>query len=293
MTNGDTSKKVSVVIPYKDAAAHFAEQLEALAAQRFEGAWEVILVDNGSRDASRMIAETFANRLNVELVDGSDQPGAAAATNLGVRYADGEKLIFVDADDVVAPGYLDAMAAALDEHDFITSAFDHVALNAEWLRGAHGPAWRDPEDPLFVQSGVLPFAGGSIGIKRTVFDRVGGFPEGFPRMYDIAFSWEVQFSGTSLHYAPSALYHVRYRETLGGFFRQGVAGGSTAPLLYRHYRHAGMQRRTLGEVVRSWLRLARRVARARSRADLAPLAVDFGRELGRLRGSIRYRVLFP
>jgi glycosyltransferase involved in cell wall biosynthesis len=285
--------ELSVVIPFKDAASNFADQLEALAGQRFEGEWEVVLVDNGSRDDSRAIGESFAGRLNLRIVDASDRPGAAYATTVGVRHSSGRKLIFVDADDVIAPGYIAAMAAALDRHDFVTSAFDHVALNPEWLQGAHGPVWRDPEDPLLAQSRVLPFAGGSIGISRAVFEAVGGFPEDFPRMYDIAFSWEVQFAGTSLHHVPEALYHVRYRRTLGRLFRQGFAGGSTAPLLYRHYRNAGMPRRSVGELARSWFRMARRATRARSRADVAPLALELGRQLGRLRGSVRYRVFFP
>lgn len=285
--------ELSVVIPFKDAGSVFSEQLEALAAERFDGEWEVVLVDNGSRDESRAIAESYRDRLDLRIVDASDQPGAAYARNVGVRHSSGDKLIFVDADDVIAPGYIDAMASALDDHDFVTSAFDHVALNPKWLQAAHGPVWRDPQDPLFVQSGVLPFAGGSIGISRAVFEQVGGFPESFPRMYDIAFSWEVQFAGTSLHYVPEALYHVRYRGTLRDLFHQGFAGGSTAPLLYRHYRHAGMQRRSVVELTKSWLRLARRATTARSRADVAPLVVELGRQLGRLRGSVGYRVFFP
>jgi hypothetical protein len=45
--------------------------------------------------------------------------------------------------------------------------------------------------------------------------------------------------------------------------------------------------------LRSWARLVVSLSRARGRADLAPIAVQLGRELGRLHGSLRYRVLFP
>jgi glycosyltransferase involved in cell wall biosynthesis len=285
--------EVSVVIAFKNEAAHIGDQLEALADQRFDGTWEVVLADNGSEDASRAIAEAFADRLELRIVDASASAGAGYARNQAAREAQGTKLIFVDADDVVASGYIGAMASALDHHDFVTSAFDHIVLNPEWVRGAHGASWRDPEDPLFVQAGVLPFAGGSIGVSRHVFETVGGFPEELRRMQDIAFSWEVQSAGTSLHYVPDALYYVRYRDSLSALFRQGFAGGSTAPLLYRRYRAVGMVRRSVRETVKSWLRLARAGVRARSRADLAPLAVELGRQLGRLRGSLRYRVLFP
>jgi hypothetical protein len=54
-----------------------------------------------------------------------------------------------------------------------------------------------------------------------------------------------------------------------------------------------MVRRSLIAAITSWLRLARRASRARTKADLAPLALQLGRELGRPLGSIRYRVYFP
>jgi glycosyltransferase involved in cell wall biosynthesis len=82
---GTASRQVelSVVIPFKDAARSFRDQLETLAAQGFEGEWEVVPVDNGSRDESRSIGESFADRLNLRIVDARDRPGAAYATNVG------------------------------------------------------------------------------------------------------------------------------------------------------------------------------------------------------------------
>ena len=282
-----------MIVPFRHAAGHLACQLEALAAQEFAGRWEVIAVDNGSADGSRRIAERFHGRLRLLVVDAFEGSGAGYARNVGARRASANKLLFVDADDEVTPGYVAAMGAGLDRHEFVTSAFDHRSLNPEWVRTAHGPVWRDRDDPLPVQWGVLPFAGGSIGITRRAFEKAGGFPEDLPRMQDIAFSWEVQFAGTQLGYVPDAVYRVRYRGTLGDLFRQGLADGSTAPLMYRRYRAAGMPRRSAPEVLRSWARLARRTAGVRSRADAAPLALELGRQLGRLRGSVRHRVFFP
>ena len=71
--------ELSIVIPFKDAASSFADQLKSLAGQRFAGEWEVVLVDNESRDDSRAIGEGFADRLNLRMVDASDRPGAAHA----------------------------------------------------------------------------------------------------------------------------------------------------------------------------------------------------------------------
>ena len=285
--------EVSVIVPFRQSADHLAAQLQALAEQEFDGAWEVIAVDNASTDGSRRIAEAFRGRLRLRVVDAFERRGAGYARNVGVSHATGDKLLFVDADDEVAPGYVVEMAAGLDRHEFVTSAFDHRSLNPEWVQSAYGPVWRDRDDPTPIQWGVLPFAGGSIGISRSAFDKAGGFPEDLPRMQDIAFSWEAQLAGTELGYVPDAVYRVRYRDTLAGLFRQGLAGGSTAPLLYRRYRTAGMPRRSVPEALRSWFRMLRRSAQARSRADAAPLALELGRQLGRLRGSVRYRIFFP
>jgi glycosyltransferase involved in cell wall biosynthesis len=290
---GGRSFDVSVVVPFRNAARTLGHQLEALADQDFDGSWEVVAVDNRSEDESRRIAEGFSDRLELRVVEARERLGAGYARNVGARHAWAPKLLFVDADDEVAPGYVAKMAAALDRHDFVTSAFDQETLNPDWVRAAHGPAWRNADEPLPDQFGVLPNAGGSIGITRSALDAVGGFPEDLPRMQDIALSWEVQLAGIPLHYVPDALYRIRYRDRLPDLFRQGLAGSSCAPLLYKRYRSAGMQRRTVDAVLRSWARLAVDLSKARTRAELAPLAVRLGRELGRLTGSIRHRVFFP
>jgi glycosyltransferase involved in cell wall biosynthesis len=284
---------VSVVMPFRNAAGTIGQQLEALAAQDFTGSWELVAVDNRSEDESRQIAESFSERLELRVVEAHERLGGGYASNVGAAHASAERLVFVDADDVVAPGYVSAMAAALESHEFVTAAFDQTTLNPEWVRAAHGPPWRESDQPLPDQFGVLPNAGASIGINRSAFERCGGFPDDLPRMYDIALSWEIQLAGIPLHYAPEALYRVRYREGLLDLLRQGFAGSSCAPLLYKRYRSAGMQRRTVRRMLRSWARLGVDLSKARTKPELAPLMVRLGRELGRLTGSIRHRVFFP
>jgi glycosyltransferase involved in cell wall biosynthesis len=285
--------EASVVMPFRNAEKTIGDQLEALAAQDFAGSWEVIAVDNRSEDASRQIAESFSGRLELRVVDARERLGAGYASNVGVEHATSEKLVFVDADDVVARGYLSAMVAALNRHEFVAAAYDEETLNPEWVRVADAPGLSDREDPLPDYFGVLPIAAAGMGINRAVFESVGGFPDDLPRMHDIALSWEVQFAGTPLHYVPEAVYRVRHRDNLLDLFRRGFAGSSCAPLLYKRYRHTGMPRRTPRQMLRSWARLAVDFSAARSRTDLAPLVVRLGRELGRLTGSIRYRIFFP
>lgn len=285
--------EVSVILPFRDAADTIEDQLDALARQDFAGAWEIVAVDNCSRDASRQILEAFDRGPDLRVVGACDRLGAGYASNVGLRQARAEKLVFVDADDVVGPRYLAAMASALDKHDFVMSGFDYETLNPGWVLSAYERFGRDPENPLVDHFGLLPSAGASVGVKRSALEAVGGFPEDLPRMYDIAMSWELQLAGAELHYVPEAVCLVRYRSTLLDLFRQAFAGSSAAPLLYKKYRSAGMQRRTVPEALRSWARLFVNLPRARSKAELAPLVMQFGREFGRLKGSARHRVLFP
>lgn len=284
--------EVSVIIPFKNAAPYLRDQLTALAAQELDRAWEVVAADDSSDDESRAIALEFRGRLNIDVVTVRGGGGAARACNIGARKAGGTKLIFVDADDEVAPGYLAAMTEALDTFDFVTSGFDHRVLNPTWVWGAHGPAWRDVEDPIPPMFGFLPFTGGSIGVNRQTFEAAGGFPEEFRYALDIGFSWNVQLSGADLHHVPGAVYRVRYRTSLWGLYRQGRRWGTELPLVYRRYRANGMSRRPLRDAAKHWGRLPVRLARARSRSDLAPLAVQAGLLVGRLLGSVRHRVVY-
>jgi glycosyltransferase involved in cell wall biosynthesis len=282
------SVEVSVVVPFHDAATYLAQQLSALARQEFDGGWEVVAVDDASSDGSRRIAESFSERLNLRVTSTSRRRGQAHARNLGARTAAGGKLLFVDADDEVAPGYLAAMSRALDKHEFVAARLDHETLNPTWVRRAYGLHWQETGVDVFF--GFLPFAGAcSVGVSRRVFELVGGFREALPAAEDIAFSWDVQLAGTSLYFARDAVLRYRYRDTLSGLYRQTRRQGSVTPLLYKRYRQMGMERRT---TLRAWLNVVGLAARARTKADLAPVMVQLGYRVGRLVGSLRYRVLY-
>ena len=108
--------KISVVIPCFNAAETIACQLEALAKQVWVGNWEVVISDNGARDETLEIVEEFKEKLpNLQVVDASNRKGAGYARNLGVSKARGDTILFCDADDEVAPGWLEAMARALSQ----------------------------------------------------------------------------------------------------------------------------------------------------------------------------------
>jgi GT2 family glycosyltransferase len=281
--------KLSVILPFLNAARFIGAQLEALAAQECECAWDVIAVDNCSSDASRRIVEAFQGRLDLRVVNASEKANPSYARNVGASASTGRNLIFLDADDEVAPGYLAAMSNAFDSYEFVTPRLESDALNPEWLRLAHGPPH---ETELHAFAGFLPFAGGGIGVSRSVFASVGGFSEQLSAGEDIAFSWDVQLAGTPLHFVPGAVLRYRHRETLRGLFQQTRAWGYVLPRLYRNYREAGMPRRPLRAAFGEWTGIVRELGRARTKRDIAPLVVRLGYCVGQLQGSLRHGVLY-
>jgi glycosyltransferase involved in cell wall biosynthesis len=165
--------EISIVMPFRNDESHIGEQLEALVGQNYSGVWELVAVDNGSTDSSRQIAEEFAGRLPLKIVDAREKANPSYARNVGARAAVGRGLIFLDADDVAAPDYLAAMAKGLGRHAFITPRLDSLRLNPSWVQQAFGGP--NHETAIHPFPGFLPFAGGGIGVSRDAFEAVGRF----------------------------------------------------------------------------------------------------------------------
>lgn len=279
---------VSVIIPFRNAAAHLPSLLRSLTSQQMNESWEVIAVDNRSTDDSRRIAHDFADRLPIRVTAANSRPGPAYARNVGARVASGKKLLFIDADDEVASGYVAAMSAGLAEHDLVTSRVDSASLNPEWVQAALGDHWQT--DGIRVYFGFLPAAGSNIGVRREAFKRVQGFPEQFAGSEDIAFSWNAHLAGLRIHFVPEAVYRYRYRGSRRALFRQAIRWGCDNAQLFRCYRELGMPGRPVGSAWREWRDASLGWLRTSTRAQSAPYVVRLGLCFGRLAGAARYRV---
>lgn len=191
--------RLSVVIPARDAAGMIERAVEAALSQDFDAPFEVIVVDDGSRDDTATRAEAAGAR-----VVRNDAPtGPADARNAGVAAASGELIAFTDADCAPAPGWLQAGVASLDEADIV-----------------QGSVEPDPDAPLGPfdhtitvreESGLFETA--NLFVRRDWFDRVGGFqafidPAQGHFGEDLVFGWKVRRQGGRFAFATSALvYH--------------------------------------------------------------------------------------
>jgi glycosyltransferase involved in cell wall biosynthesis len=182
-----------VVVPAHDAAAYLDDCLASVAAQRGDFGVEVIVVDDGSTDATAAVAQRHAG---VQCLR-QPQRGPAAARNAGIAAARAPLVAFLDADDCWAPGALAAAVAALQRHPQAALVFgdcrqfDAGGPHARTLfddGGWGAAAWGD--------SGLVPQAHarlladnfittGAVVMRRDVLQTLGGFDEALRLVEDL------------------------------------------------------------------------------------------------------------
>lgn len=284
--------KLTVVIPARDAAAEIHGQLEALAIQEWSEPWEVLVVDNGSRDRTREVVESYRDRLpGLRLVDASARAGQAFALNEGVRAARAEGVAFCDADDEVAPGWVAGMGEALARHDFAACVSEASKLNEPWLEETReaqpaGELSRSSFAPYAVYAGS-----GGLGVRRSVHEALGGFDESMPALFDLDYCLRAHARGIELRLAPDALMHYRYRSDLRAIFRQARVYAEQMALVRRRHEDRSARPRTRKPwVLRGWKPILGSLTSVHRRGARAKLAWLLGWQLGRYVGSARYRI---
>ncbi len=106
--------KVSVIVPSYNLGQYLPETLRSVASQTFAD-WECLIVENGSQDGSAdLVNQWCARDSRFVPVIFTENQGVAVARNRGLELAEGEYVLFLDADDLIAPGYMAAAVAALD-----------------------------------------------------------------------------------------------------------------------------------------------------------------------------------
>jgi glycosyltransferase involved in cell wall biosynthesis len=154
---------VSVVMPARNAAATLETALRSLRDQTWR-ALEILVVDNGSTDATAQIARDCAKRdPRIRVLDGSAEPGTYAARNLGVATATGAFITVLDADDWAHPARIARQVRALLRHSSSVASVSHWVRTTPDLRFTRW--WRE--------DGLVHRDVSSLMIRRAVLDRLG------------------------------------------------------------------------------------------------------------------------
>lgn len=208
---------MSVVVPAKDQEPYLGDCLSSLVGQLGDPeALEVIVVDDGSTDATGAIARGFADRLpRLEVLRNDVAVGLATARNLGLDRATGRYLAYLDGDDWLARGHLAGLVEVISRLDVDFVRTDHVQTTAGRRTVVRAPEARRHR-VLDPRSSILPAATTTMVdycyAWAGLFDRritdLLRFPDGLFTAEDRAWCWRLHLQAASYAVAgpPGILY---------------------------------------------------------------------------------------
>jgi glycosyltransferase involved in cell wall biosynthesis len=226
------SVSVSVVIPARDCAETLGDTLRALAGQRGCAPLEVIVVDNGSADATADVARAAGATVLHE-----PRPGPSAARNAGLAEARGDVVAHVDADTIPTSRWLAGMARAFADPAVVLVAGRNVSYPPQTAPERYIAASGLIEADRAVTREQFPFAPSmNMGVLRQAALDVDGWAEDLLTGEDVDFSYRVcRATGCDVSYAAGAVLLHRNRTTDAALRRQARTYGEGAAALYRKY----------------------------------------------------------
>jgi glycosyltransferase involved in cell wall biosynthesis len=195
---------VSVVIIFLNAEKFFEEAIESVLAQTYAD-WELLLVDDGSTDASIAIGQSYAQRYPHKIFylehANHQNRGMSASRNLGIRQSRGSYIAFLDADDVYLPHKLERQVRLLEAQSTAAMVYGPTQNWYSWT-GQGSDLGRDqirilgrdlqadrlyqpPELVVrFLESTARTPVPTSVLVRREAIERVGQFEERFTTMFE-------------------------------------------------------------------------------------------------------------
>lgn len=221
--NGAPAYDISVIIPFYNTEAYAVQCIKSVLSQQTDFRMETILVDDGSPDGCGRILDSYAERENLVVIHQKNQ-GLSAARNTGICAARGEYLLFLDSDDYLAEGAIQALMTAARAHDadMVEGAHLSVTASGEVLK-------RCGQKPGVYEDDVYMFgyAWGKV-IRRELF-RMICFPVGY--WYEDCIIANLIFPAAGKTVTISdVVYH--YRQNPGGIMASTYGNPKSLHLLY-------------------------------------------------------------
>lgn len=198
---------VSLAIPCFNAEIFIGQVLESIVAQTRQPE-EIIIIDDGSSDDTRKIVSQFPH---IRLICHGSNQGIAAARNSAITHASGDIIVFLDADALASPEYIEGMVAGFSGEDVAGvngRAIESVqkTIYDKWRKEVLFQEWGDSH-----REEVSFLFGMCAAYRKKVLEEVGGF-DGLFRISgeDMDISYRIRKRGYRLSYTPKALvYHLR------------------------------------------------------------------------------------
>jgi len=217
---GSETRRCSIIIPVFNKAAITKQCIQALLADPPETTtWEIVVVDDGSRDETPRILEQFSDQIRVVRHD--QNAGFAATCNDGAAASEGEYIVFLNNDILPQRGWLDNLVRYADQHPgaaavgskllFANDTIQHAGAVVSWDGFPRHAYTGFPADhPAVNKSRRFQIVTGAcMLVRRAAFEQVGGFDTQFVNAYeDSDLCLRLGELGHEIHYChESVLYH--------------------------------------------------------------------------------------
>lgn len=260
--------RVSVIIPAHNSARSLPETIASVRAQTYSD-WEIVAVDDGSRDATWPLLSQAGP--DVLAVRNPSALGPAAARNRALAQATGDLVVFLDADDLLRPDYLESQIALLDRARAAGQRVGVVTCDArllddgDYAEHTYLDLVRDRDASLTLDA-VLTRNSIYIAslVPRAVGDEVGWFDEELFGTEDFGLWVKILERGyvAIRNPAPLAVYRRRAGSVSSDIASQGVNNRRVYELALARGRLTGRQRRIARRAIR-YNRAMETVARLR------------------------------
>lgn len=197
--------KVSIIIPCYNLGPYLKEAVDSCLAQTFQD-FEIVIVDDGSTDTAtqRILASFQAPRTKIIR---TPNQGLSAARNTGIENSSGEYILPLDADDKIAPTYLEKAVHVLDQNPGVSLVY----CQALRFGGKHGRFRLPPFSMPEMLTHNLIFA--SAFFRRADYDRTSGYDAKLRQGWE---DWDFWLSlltlGGRVHQIRETLFFYRFRK---------------------------------------------------------------------------------
>jgi len=205
LTTANQNTKISVIIPCYNYGHYIKACLESVIAQTYLN-WECIVIDNGSTDHTANVVKSFTARDSRIHYYYTEQKGVSFARNLAVKHSEGDYILPLDADDKIAPTYLEKAEKILSGNPSIKVVY----CDAE-LFGAASGKWVLPEyslRDLLIENSIFCTA----LYRKSDFITAGGYDQEMKQGFEDWDFWiRILKDGSKVYKIPQALfnYHIK------------------------------------------------------------------------------------
>jgi O-antigen biosynthesis protein len=232
-TEPRTRVKVSVVVCAYNAAETLHECLTSLERLRYPD-FEIIVVDDGSRDSTGAIARRHPLCRVIDL----EHAGLSAARNAGLATATGDIVAYTDADVRVDPDWLTYLVQPFASAEVVAAGgLSLPPLDSPWIAHCVARAPGGPTHVLLDDRTAEHVPGCNLAVRHDALRAIGGFNPIYLRAGDdVDVCWRLQAAGGRIEFVPAALVWHHHRASIRAYWRQQVGYGEGQSWLVLHHR---------------------------------------------------------